>query len=308
MHPRNPHRWNRPDVLKDHYATLRKLGTSIRGKGVKMASSTGSFLRSSDNKGLYAIIGLLAFLLIVITALHLRSVSNFSDRSVLMGQTIFELEQERDYFKERYQIALEDAQAFGKIHGVLLNRTDMGPLERHLSAPNITENVQQMAGQFASPARGTTTKMLPTLSPWVFFNEEGFINDSCYTTTKLVESKEDVLNVTIIAQGTVPGLWPELSVLIDGTLIANHVVTEQSDSYKTQVALRPGTYHLDILYNDASTGPVNIPRVRIGDKTINNSIALIDYGSDMEMFDCQDTTEGTTIRREGAMRIVFDKV
>lgn len=229
-------------------------------------------------------------LFVVLLVVHLLTVRALKARQQRIMAKLAYTESELDHYKEAYMTAVADAQAFGRIYDT-----------------NYTGDVN--AKPMAAVLAPTEAQTLPNESVWDYYNKMGVINDSCIPTTKVVNTDTDAVEIVVIASGTKGTAWPRLNVLMDGTLLASFDIAGTQRVYKTAVILPKGTHHLDLAFvNGAQSGPLSIPIVRIGDRTLENEVSIIDYGGAFAMFDCEQTSEGDTLTENGAMRFRIEKV
>ena len=253
--------------------------------------ATERFLGHRPNHGFYVVILLLLAFFVGLVALHFRVVSELRAEQQQTLQQLAQAQADLDHYKKAYQSALEDAQALGKIYDITY---------RGNATPTST------AGAEPAPS---DVKHLPSVDVWDYYNKQGVITDSCIPTAKLVQTPSDIVEVVIVANGVQAQEWPRVTLLIDGAFINSFEVAGTEQLLKTSVELPKGTHHLDILYtNAAKAGSLEIPAVRIGDRTLDNTVSVIDLGTGFAMFDCQDTVQGSNFTGEGAMRFKIEKI
>ncbi|MBR9692553.1 hypothetical protein GOV07_01335 [Candidatus Woesearchaeota archaeon] len=276
--------------MNQHDDELAKLGKELgqheQSKQAGDKHSKHTIIGHHTNKGFYLIIAFLVIVIIVMAIIHLRTVERLERAQVrTMTETAF-LQADLDHYKEAYEIALEDAKAFGKIHDI-----------RYGEENNTADTIENVTA-------------LPTTKVWEEYQERGLIADECIPSSKLVQTPEDEVEIVVVAAGTEEKEWPRLALLIDGIALAEfHVESEEQTIYKTAIVLPKGTHHLDLVYNNADkAGPVTVSLLRIGDRTLETEISILDYGFAFSMFDCEDTAEGDTLKERGAMRFRIEKV
>jgi len=248
------------------------------------------YLGHRTNRAFYVIIFLLIFLIVALIVAQLLTVTTLKAQQKRTLTELAYTQSELDHYKEAYMTAVADAQAFGRIYDT-----------NYTGDANATP-----AAAVLAPAQAQT---LPNESVWGYYNKLDIIDDSCIPTTKVVHTDSDAVEVVVIASGTKGTAWPRLNVLMDGTLLASFDIAGTQGVYKTAVILPMGTHHLDLAFvNAQQSGPLSIPIVRIGDRTLENEVSIIDYGAEFGMFNCKQTAEGDTLKDDGAMRFRIEKV
>jgi hypothetical protein len=227
-------------------------------------------------------------ILVFFLALLTFHFSTVQDLRAKQESTLAELsatQQELARYKEAYAIVLQDAQAFGRIYDITYR------------GMNESEN-------------GTNATPLPGANVWEYYHERGVINDSCIPTTKVVQTPSDVVELVLVASGQKQAAWPRLTLLVDGSFLASYQIeSEQQTIHRTLLALPKGEHHLDFVYDNAGrAGNVTVSLLRIGDRTIENAVSVIDEGQGFAMFDCKETREGGTMTTDGAMRFRIEKL
>lgn len=247
----------------------------------RFSGSESSYLGGRTHRGFFIIIGLLVILLITIIIIHSNRVAYFEEQYELLAQENAKRTAERDAFKEAYQIALEDAQAFGELY-------ESG------YRPPIDDAEQQAQGPRQDAFQLTSTDV------WRFYHERGLINDSCILATKVVQTPDDLVDFVIIATGDA-----KIRMLVDAQEVTQFTVTGEESVTNVAVSLPKGTHYLDLV---VLNGTVDITTLRIGDRTIETGISLLDYGTGFGVFDCQDTSQGGTLDQPGALRVRLEKL
>ncbi len=258
-----------------------------------------SSMGHKPNFSIYIIIFLLV--LLNISTILIFSYS-LKDLRAEHGKTLSDLaaaKLEIDHYKVSYQIAMQDAQAFGKIY-------DINYKDRLANTTNATLNSVQQNNVI----KQDDIKHLPKVDVMAYYLAQGIVNDSCIPTTKLVQTPDDVVELVVVASGKKDIEWPTISLIVDGTLISTFTLsTEEQNIFKTIVELPKGTHHIDLVYSNAKrSGDVTISLVRIGDRTIETETSILDYGAGFGLFDCKNINDGDTLTEDGAMRFRIEKV
>jgi hypothetical protein len=257
------------------------------------------FLGHRTNEAFFIIIVLLLLLFVGLIVLHYKVVADLERQQ---QATLSELASARDglaHYREAYDSALQDAQAFSKLYDFT-----------YRGETNGTPEAAKTVSVQPSSILNATPKQLPVVNVWEFYSRQGVITDSCILTSKVVKTSQDAVEVVVLVRGKKAAQWPRVTLLIDGAFISSYQTTsEEEQVFKSLVDLPKGTHRLDLLYdNGAQAGGLTIPTVRVGDRTVENTVSIIDYGKGFGMFDCNDTAQGDTLTREGAMRFRIEKV
>jgi|GEM_PF-2658060 len=286
--------------MDEHDENLAALGKALESHQHSKSSEPGTagrkpgkrehYLGHRTNYGFYILIVALVLILIVIVVAQRAAVAGLAARNREASTRITFLEGEVARYKQAYEIALLDAQALGRIQDITYEDTE-----------NATPQENMTVGE---------VKTLSERNVWLEYSSQGFVSDACIPTTKVIQTPSDEVEIVVIASGTREEEWPQLSLIIDGTVIDKFRVTSDAEGvYKSAVLLPKGTHHLDLLYaNSNKAGPVRISLLRIGDRTLETDISVIDYGSAFGMFDCKDTEEGNLLDENGALRFKIEKV
>lgn len=257
------------------------------------------YLGHKTNRGFYVVILLLVIVILALVVAHFGIVKEQEEELRTAKLESAFLQSELDHYKEAYGIAVQDAQAFGRMY------------ELGYRGESPSDAAQ---GAVARPAIATSDaaepKRLPERSVWDYYHAQGIITDECVPTTKVVQTPGDTVEIVIVASGKRGEEWPSLNLLVDATTIATFTVdAEQEGVYKAIVELPKGTHRLDLVHlNGERSGALAIPVVRIGDRTLENEVSVLDYGEAFSLFDCEETDEGDTLKRSGAMRFRIEKV
>jgi hypothetical protein len=236
--------------------------------------------------GLYLLTLLLLVFILALLAFHFNTVQGLRAKQEATAAELSAAQQELARYKEAYAIVLQDAQAFGRIYDITYG------------------------GMNGSNGTNASAKPLAGANVWEYYHERGVINDSCIPTTKVVQTPSDVVELVLIAAGHKEAEWPRLTLLVDGSFLASYQIeSEQQSIQRTLIALPKGEHHLDLVYDNAArAGNVTISLLRIGDRTIENAVSIIDEGEGFAMFDCKETREGNTMTKDGAMRFRIEKL
>lgn len=255
----------------------------------KKTNTQTNYLGHRTNKAFYVIIVLLLILNIFLVIAHFKTVSELEKRHDNTLSELAEAKLDRDEYKQAYQIVLADAQAFSRIYDVTYGENESG-----LPSPQRDQGFVR-----------SQVQVLSSTDAWGFYAERGMISDACITTTKLVQTSTDEVEITIVARAdeTTP-----LRVLVDAQEIARIDITDSDEPQSAGVKLPLGTHYVDFVHSSADVnGEITVDLVRIGDRTIGTDISIIDYGVGFGFFDCEDTDQGNTIERNGAMRFRIEK-
>lgn len=245
------------------------------------------YLGQHASRGPYILIILLILAFLTLLVAHFQIVNELK-KSHAKTETILSYTNAKlDECQQAYQIVLEDAQAFGKIYDI------------QYKGENETNETVAITNK---------AKELPEKNVWKEYNENGIIKDACIKETKVVQTPGDEVEIVILAAalGTED---PRLSLLIDGTFIQQFTIHGSDGIYKTSVLLPKGTHYLDLTFDNPETAKaVTVSLVRIGDRTLETDISVLDYGARFKMFDCEETKQGETLDKAGAMRFRIEKV
>jgi len=238
---------------------------------------------------LYLLTVLLLVFFLALLALHFSTLQGLRDKQEATLAELSATQQELARYKEAYAIVLQDAQAFGRIYDITYGGMD---------------------GSGANTTNASQAKPLPGANVWEYYHERGVISDSCIPTTKVVQTPSDVVELVLVASGQKEAEWPRLTLLVDGSFLASYrIESGQQTIQRTLLALPKGEHHLDFVYDNAGrAGNVTVSLLRIGDRTIENAVSVIDEGQGFAMFDCKETKEGGTMTTDGAMRFRIEKV
>ncbi len=256
----------------------------------------GKLLGHHTNKGFYIVIVLLVIVILAIIIGHFGTVKDLQKEHQATQTELAFVESELEHYKQAYEIALADARALGRIQQIEYGMQAAGN-ETNASEPRTF-------------GRASDVKRLPDENVWLTYSTQGFVTDTCIPTTKVVQTPKEEVEIVVIAAGVKDEEWPELTLLVDGTVIEQYIISEEEDTiYKTSLYLPKGTHYLDLLYeNDDESKSVRVSLLRIGDRTLETDISIIDQGSAFGMFDCEDVKEGDTMKKNGAMRFRIEKV
>ncbi len=254
------------------------------------------YLGHRTNKGFYVLLLLLLLVIAAILLFHFLTLQRLSEERLQAQEELVTLRAERDHYREAYEIALADARAFGRLY-------DAGYKG---DAGSKTDG----SGTNSPPLSNTSALRLPRESVWAYYHAQGVISDTCIPVTKVVQTPSNIVEIVIVARGKKGAEWPRLNLLVDATTIATFIVeTEQDGVHKALVELLPGTHRIDLVYlNGETSKELTVPLLRIGDRTIENEVSVLDYGEGFSLFDCQETGQGATLKRSGAMRFRIEKV
>ncbi len=287
-----------PGRMADH---LKALQEELDRHEQKKAGKE-RYLGHRINRGFYLVIVVLVLIIVAILLAEQAAIRHLQDEQQRTLTENAYLQSELDHYRAAYQSALQDAQAFGKIYDITYaNGT---PESNETNASNAT------APRLTVPQTESGPVTLPGTDAWDYYAKQGVINDSCIPTTKVVQTDGSTVDVVVIASGKEGTEWPRLMVVIDGAPVGSYTVnsTEQQ-VLKTSVIMPAGTHHLDILFlNGGQATSVSIPLVRIGDRTLENAVSVIDYGAGFGALDCVDTATGDTLSATGAMRFRIEKL
>ncbi|MBR9702513.1 hypothetical protein GOV10_00620, partial [Candidatus Woesearchaeota archaeon] len=194
-------------------------------------------------------------------------------------------------------------QAFGKMYDVIY--------DEKIVPEGTTDNASEEAGGVeTNKVLKEVARELSTTNVWGFYNERGIISDECIETTKLVQAVGEELEIVIVTETDRDEAFPHLRLLVNAQELARFDVTQEHEQvHKFKTKIPKGTHYIDILFDNADeAGDLTISLVRIGDRTIENDITILDYGIGLGIFDCEDTTQGTTLKKNGAMRFRIERV
>lgn len=291
---------NHDDVEK-HLNSLEKdlIARTEEKRSNKQIRDKKSFLGHKTNKVFYVGIAILIAFNIIFLIIHISTVNELKSHERAALLKLAAMEQERDQYYQAYMIVLEDAQAFGKMYDVIYD----GRLVNESTITNADE-------EEADGVENTTARELSTTNVWKFYNKRGIIKDSCIKTTKLVQAVDEELEIVIVTEAKRGEAWPHLRLLVDAQELTRFDVTQKEEQiHKFKTKIPKGTHYIDILFDNADVaGDLTISLVRIGDRTIENDITILDYGTGLDIFDCQDTTQGMTLKKNGAMRFRIERV
>ena len=268
----------------------------------KEARRKERYLGHRTNKGFYLVIVVLVLIIVAVLLAEQAAIRHLKDEQQRTLTENAYLQSEVDHYKAAYRSALQDAQAFGRIYDITYaNGT---PETNQSNGTNATSPVK------AAPPKPGGPVTLPGTDAWDYYAKQGVINDSCIPTTKAVQTDGDTVDVVVVASGEQGAEWPKLMVVIDGAPVGTYTAdSEAQQVFKTSVIMPAGTHHLDILFlNGGQAKSITIPLVRIGDRTLENAVSVLDYGAGFGALDCKDTATGDTLTRTGAMRFRIEKL
>lgn len=228
----------------------------------------------NDSKNFHIIIFSLSFLVVFLVVSNAIVASHFKERQENLTQQLLEARIEAQNYKEAYNIALEDAKAFSSLFNAGYHAKNSGFADEEPSEVGVVA--------------------LSKNDPWSFYAREGLIKDSCFETTKLVQGPLEILVVASSEDAS-------LRLLVDAQDIARFDVAGDEQLFKVQVDAPKGTHYIDLVYDGGA--PIDISLMRVGDRTIDTAISLLDFGSGFGVFDCKDTARGSFLDRPGALRM-----
>jgi len=238
------------------------------------------FLGHYTNKTFYIIFFCLLLLFIFLLVSHAMTVDHLKERQENLTQQLLESRIEAQNYKEAYAIVLEDAKAFSSMFDAGYRAEVVEPVNE------INETQSEVSVDVVS---------LSENDPWSFYAKEGFIQESCFATTKLVQGQP--LEIVVVASSE----DATLRLLVDAQDIARFDVVREEQIFKVQVDAPKGTHYVDLVYDGGA--PVDISLVRVGDRSIDTAISLLDFGSGFGVFDCEDTAQGSYLDEPGALRL-----
>ncbi len=206
------------------------------------------------------------------------TVNHLKERQENLTQQLLDARIEAQNYKEAYNIVLEDAKAFSQMYdaGYRAESVDMNDVGPDTSEPigvvSLSEN-----------------------DPWAFYAREGFISESCFNTTKLVQGEPLEIMIAASSEGA------SLRLLVDAQDVARFDVVGDEQIFKVLVDVPKGTHYIDVVYDGGA--PVDISLIRVGDRSIDTAISLLDFGSGFGVYDCEDTQRGSFLDRPGALRM-----
>ncbi len=258
-----------------------------RRRGSAKQAGKRRYLGHRTNYAFYAIILCLLLTLAIILLAQRYAVADLEERHRQALLEVSALESEVARLEEAYRIAAEDAEAFSRLHGIAFNDTGEQGDRR------------SEAGEAAT---------LPGESAWEAYREAGFITDECLGASKLVRTPGEEVEIAVVASAEEGTGWPTLTLLVDGTVIDAYPIASSEEEIRTsRIRLPKGTHYLDIIRTSSDGGPVRVSLLRIGDRTLETGLGLIDHGSGFAMFDCEETARGNLLEREGALRFRIEK-
>lgn len=262
------------------------------------------YLGHRTNRAFYAAIVVLVLIVVVLILADQVAIHHLKDKQARTLTENAYLQSELIHYKAAYRSALQDAQAFGKIYDIT-----------YANGTPETNDLNKSNGSVATarvlpPPTKSGPKTLPGTNAWDYYAKQGVINDSCIPTTKVVQTDGSTVDVVVIASGKEGKEWPKLMVVIDGAPVGTYTAdSKEQQVFKTSVVMPAGTHHLDILFlNGDRAKSVSIPFVRIGDRTLENAVSIIDYGTSFQALDCKETTAGDTLTKTGALRYRIEKL
>ncbi len=251
------------------------------------------YLGHRANRAFYIVIGALVLVILAMILLQVLVVDSLHRQQRHLQTELAYTQGELAHYKEAYRTVLADAQAFGRIYDT-----------------NYTGDANATAAAAPAPvAPQMEVQHLPARSTWDFYKAQGTIDDSCIPTTKVVQTPEDTVEIVLVASGKAGEEPPKVALLVDATTLATFSIGPDQGVYKAAVVLPKGTHHIDIAYlNPGQSHSVTISLIRIGDRTVENEVSVLDYGTGFTMLDCKETEQGDTLAENGAMRFRIEKV
>lgn len=293
-------------VVEEHLSAIKKdIARFVEKKSAKRpVMYKKSFLGHKTNRAFYALIAILLMFILILLIMYISTVHELKSRERAVLLELAVMEQERDQYYQAYMIVLEDAQAFGKMYDVIYD----GRLVNESAFTNGDE--EKVSGVETNKVLKEVARELSTTNVWGFYNERGIISDECIETTKLVQAIGEELEIVIVTEAERDEAWPHLRLLVNAQELVRFDVTQEEEQiHKFKTKIPQGTHYIDILFDNADVaGDLTISLVRIGDRTIENDITILDYGVGLGIFDCEDTAQGTTLKKNGAMRFRIELV
>lgn len=268
---------------------LKELSKAVDKKYRVKPQEDKKYLGHRTNISFYIIIGLMIVLFIILAIGHVASVRHLRAETHDALTQLALVTAERDKYRDAYEIVLADVQAFSRMHHVQYE----GEVEENETATPV-------------PIHDDSVRvLLPDV--WEHYNEQQVILDSCIETTKLVQTEQDEVEIVVVATSEHGGA--KLRLFIDAQDMDTYSIGDTETISKTRALLPKGTHYLDLIYSNADeAGDLTISVVRIGDRTLENEISVIDRGDGLAVFDCDDTTKGDRLEEDGAMRFRIEKV
>lgn len=259
-----------------------------------------SFLGHKTNRSFYYIIGLLTLIIVALLVMYVVATNELKERQKDLTIQLLDAKAESAKYKQAYEIVLADAQAFDRIYGTgYRGESDVLDADINASAQNTNTSATPRPSPLAQPTGPVT---LSDTDAWGFYFERGLIQDWCIETTKLVQTPTDVVDIVLIASSD----GAALRLLVDAQDVARFDVAGNEQILKSSVVIPKGTHHIDIVY--VGGAKLDISLVRIGDRTIESDISVLDFGSGFDVFDCEDTKQDSQLKEPGAMRMRIEKV
>jgi len=239
------------------------------------------FLGHHTNKTFYVIIFCLLFLIVFLLVSNAITVNHLKERQENLTQQLLEARIETQNYKEAYNIVLEDAKAFSSMFDAGYRAESVEPVENESESDASSEPIGVVS--------------LSENDPWSFYAREGFIKESCFETTKLVQGEPLEIMIVASSEGA------SLRLLVDAQDVARFEVKGDEQIFKVQVDAPKGTHYVDVVYDGGD--PVDVSLIRVGDRSIDTTISLLDFGSGFGVFDCKDIAQGSSLDEPGALRM-----